>query len=261
MVALIEALTRYPVKGLSGQSMDSVRLVAGQGFPGDRQFGFARPDSGFDPNFPRPLPKSRFYMLARDATLARLSSQYDDSSGMLSLSTAQAAEQFDISRADGKRRASEFLKAYLDLPETETPELYEASPHRFTDVAVDSPTMMNTVSLINLDSVAAFSRDIGQVVDPRRFRGNITVSGLPAFSELDGVGQSFSIGSVRLKIVSRTQRCAATTVNLGTGQRDISIPTLLERHYGHRDMGVYCEVLEGGEIYPGEGVDFGAAPI
>ena len=54
MTTTITALTRYPIKGLSGQELKSVKLERGTGFPCDRQFGFARPNSGFDPDSPKP---------------------------------------------------------------------------------------------------------------------------------------------------------------------------------------------------------------
>ena len=252
MVATIDALTRYPIKGLSGQTLESVTLESGQGFPCDRKFGFARPDSGFDPNDPKPLPKTKFYMLARDAKLALLSTEFDDNTGILSISAPQNKGRFDITTDDGKKDASDFLKAYLTLPENETPHLYEASPHRFTDVSVVSTEMMNAVSIINLESVQAFSTAIGQDIDPGRFRGNIHVADLPPFSELELVGRDIMIGSARLKIVKRTKRCPATEVDLKTGERDIKTPKLILEHYGHMDMGVYAEVVAGGVVTPGD---------
>ena len=248
MAMKIEALTRFPIKGLSGQALDNVTLKAGQGFSGDRKFGFTRPNSGFDPADPQPLPKTKFYMLARDASLALLDTVYDEDTGILSLSAPDGSGRFDISTADGKQEASQFLKSYLSLSDDETPQLHEASPHRFTDVSVDSTEMMNAVSIINLDSVDAFVQAIGQDVDPRRFRGNILLSGLSPFSELDMVGQEMTIGSVRLKIVKRIRRCPATEVNLKTGERDMKTPRLLREHYGHMDMGVYAEVVHGGVL-------------
>lgn len=256
MTVTLHALTRYPVKGLSGEPLDSVTLEAGQGFPDDRRFGFARPDSGFDPAKPRPLSKFRFYMLARDARLALLDSAYDDDTDELTLTTPDASARFDISTDVGKQGASAFIKTFLELPDGEMPELFEASPHRFTDVSVDSAEMMNAVSLINLDSVQAFAANIGREVDPRRFRGNILITGLPPFAELEHVGRQILVGNTRLSVLSRTQRCAATTVNLATAQRDITVPKLLQQQYGHMDMGVYCEVLEGGTIAPGDAVAF-----
>lgn len=256
MATTINALTRFPIKGLSGQVLESVQLAAGQGFPGDRQFGFARPHSGFDPANPKPLPKTKFYMLARDESLALLSTELNDETGTLSIAAPKSTAQFDISTTQGKKDASKFLQAYLSLPSDEVPHLYEASPHRFTDVSVDSTEMMNAVSIINIESVAAFSKAIGQEVDPRRFRGNIHLSSLPAFSELDMVGKQFAIGTARFKIVRRTQRCPATEVDLTTGQRDIKTPVLLRENYGHMDMGVYAEVVNGGVIAKGDVVEF-----
>lgn len=248
MVTKIDTLTRYPIKGLSGQLLDRVQLEPGQGFPCDRQFGFARPNSGFDPSNPKPLPKTKFYMLARDAKLALLSSEFDDKSGVLSIVLPEATESFDIMTNEGKQLASQCLKSFLDLPDDETPQLFAASPHRFTDVSVVSTEMMNAVSLINLDSVRELSKAIGQEVDPNRFRGNIHLSGLAPFSELEMIGQLITIGTARLKIVKRTKRCPATEVDLSSGERNMNVPGLLQDHYGHKDMGVYAEVLDGGVV-------------
>lgn len=256
MTTTIEALTRFPIKGLSGQQLASVQLDAGEGFPGDRKFGFARPDSGFDPVNPKPLPKTKFYMLARDAALALLSTEFDEDTGILSISSTLQSGQFNIATDEGKLEASKFLHSYLELPEDEAPQLFEASPHRFTDVSVVSTEMMNAISLINLNSVNEFSKAIDHEVDPRRFRGNIHFSGLPAFSELDMIGKDIAIGDVRLKIVKRTKRCPATEVDLNTGNRDIKTPRLLLEHYGHMDMGIYAEVLEGGTISSGDAMAF-----
>lgn len=256
MTTLIDTLARYPVKGLSGESLDSVKLEAGCGFPYDRKFGFARPGSGFDPANPKPLPKSKFYVLARDEALALLDTQYDDKTGVLTMSSSELSYKFDITTSEGCDNASQFLKAYLSLPDDETPQLYEASPHRFTDVSVVSTEMMNAVSIINLESVRDFSQTIGQGVDPNRFRGNIHLSNLEPFSELDMVGRQIVVGSVRLKIVKRTKRCPATEVDLETGERDIKTPKLLLDHYGHMDMGVYAEVVSGGVLSCGDEVGF-----
>lgn len=255
MATTIDALTRYPVKGLSGEPLNSVELTTGQGFPCDRQFGFARPNSGFDPNNPKPLPKSRFYMLARDSSLALLNTEYNEEAGLLSIASKEKSATFDINLTEGKQSASLFLQDLLSLPNDEVPHLYKASPHRFTDVSVHSVEMMNAVSIVNTDSVLAFAKTIGHDVDPKRFRANIHISGFPAFTELEMVGQQLSIGTVTLRIVQRTKRCPATEVDLSTGERNIKTPTLLRQHYGHMDMGVYAEVLQGGIICQGDVVE------
>lgn len=252
MTFTLSSLHHYPIKGLSGASLDGVSLVPGQGFPLDRSFGFARPGSGFDPANPAPLPKTKFVVLARDPRLALVSSQYDAEAGTLLLNTPERRGVFDITSEAGCDEAAAFVAAHLGLKADEVPTLYSASPHRFTDVSVVSPQMMNAVSLINLDSVAAFGDEIGAKVDPARFRGNITFSGAASHSELDWVGRTLEIGDVRLKVVKRTKRCAATQVNLQTGMCDLDVPALLHAQLGHMDMGIYAEVVHGGQIAPGD---------
>lgn len=248
----VQTLHHYPVKGLSGQALKQVELQAGQGFPMDRVFGFARPDSGFDPDNPKPLAKTNFVVLARDAGLANIRSHFDGKTGHLALDDLS----FDLETARGREAAATYLQETLGLPEAERPTLYASAPHRFTDVSVVSPQLMNAVSLINLDSVSAFADRIGQPVDPARFRGNILFSGAEAFSELDWHGRSLRLGSARIRVVMRTKRCAATEVNLHTGARDLKVPALLHRMLGHADMGIYAEVTHPGRVAPGDALTF-----
>jgi uncharacterized protein YcbX len=117
----------------------------------------------------------------------------------------------------------------------------------FSDVA------RKVVSIINLASVAAIEDVIGAPVHPLRFRGNIYVSGWAAWREFDFVGQEITVGKrVRLRVIKRIMRCAATNVDPDTGMRDLSIPDALMRCFGHADCGVYAEVVEPGEIAVGD---------
>jgi uncharacterized protein len=256
----IVSLSSYPIKGLSPQAHQSARLKAGDGFPGDRLFGFAKASSGFDPADPKPLPKHNFIVLLQHARLAGLETGFDPETRILSISTKDAAEmRFDMNTQEGADGASEFLTGLLGLKEEEVPFFASAFPHRFTDASVASTTLMNAISFINLDSVRAFEAEIGREVDARRFRGNIVFEGWPAFSELDLVGRRFRVGDVSFNILHRTQRCLATEVNPETAERDMKLPNLLKKAYGHFDMGVYAEVLNDGVIAVGDPVELGNA--
>ena len=248
MPATVEMLCHYPVKGLSAQPLDQVTLHPGQGFPLDRAFGFARPGSGFDPENPKPLPKGKFVVLARDAALAQLKTRYDDASGKLTID----GQAFSANTPEGRRDAAARIAQHLGYTDDMVPTLQSAGPHRFTDVSVVSPQMMNAISLINIDSVTAFSETIGHQISPARFRGNILFSGMNPFEELTLEARLIAIGEARLRVLRRTRRCPATEVNLETGARDVDVPAALEEHYGHRDMGIYAEVIEGGRIAPGD---------
>jgi uncharacterized protein YcbX len=112
------------------------------------------------------------------------------------------------------------------------------------------------VSIINLASVAELENAAGQPLNPLRFRGNLHVSGWPAWREFDLLGSKIAIGpKARLKVVKRIVRCAATEVDPDTAIRDVLVPRLLMKNYDHADCGIYAEVIEGGEIAPGDRIE------
>ncbi len=247
--ATISALYFYPIKGLSPVTVKQAALCADDGFPGDRLFGFAKGNSGFDPANPKPLPKDRFLVLMQQEKLAELNTTFDDATREFVIEAAgNETLRADLGTVDGQAAVSDFFMDFLDLKLDEKPFFAEAQPHRFTDVSVVSETMMNAVSIINLASVRDFAERIGETVDPMRFRGNIIVDGWPAFSELDLLDRIIKVGNVRFKILKRTKRCAATEVNPATAERDIKVPALLRTTYGHFDMGIYAQVISDGTI-------------
>jgi uncharacterized protein YcbX len=248
----VRNLYYYPVKGLSPQRLASVELLPGQGFPFDRMYGLARFDSGFDPTNPQPLPKQRFLMLARDAQLARLRTHLDPQTRRFSIQVdGNQVHQSDFTQPAAVQRTIDFFASLFGLEAGRRPLLAEAVPHRFTDASVSSPRLMNAISLINLDSVADLSARVGVPIDPLRFRANLYFDGWPAFAELDRVDEEVQVGSLRLRVLQRIRRCAATEVNPTTAERDLAVPRLLKEHYGHVDMGIYAEVLAGGTVEPG----------
>src|SRR5262249_27868797 len=117
----------------------------------------------------------------------------------------------------------------------------------FSDVA------RKVVSIINLASVAAVEGAVGRPVHPLRFRGNVYVTGWPAWHEFDLVGREIAVGKrARLKISQPIARCAATNAAPETGTGDLSIADTLLRSFGQADCGVYGEVVEAGDIARGD---------
>jgi len=253
MEGSIRNLYHYPIKGLSGQELVKAELKRGQGFPFDRIFGFARHDSGFDINDPRPIPKDRFLVLLTEERLAGLQTSFEPSSRQLKIEVQNnTVLQADLSTEQGIADAVSFFSTMFDLYDEKRPIFAHSGSHRFTDVSVLSTELMNSVSLINLESVREFEQRIGRKVDPVRFRANIYFDGWAPFSELEHVGKEFLIGEVRMKVVRRTKRCAATEVDPSTARRNIPIPRLLMKTYGHPDLGIYAEVCGDGIIRPGD---------
>ncbi len=248
----IVRLNRYPIKGLSAEPMQTVKLRAGEGIPGDRLFGFARYNSGFDAQNPQPLPKDRFVVLLNEAALAGVKANFDIETQYLEIKASGKTQSFNMQAPEDRMNAVSFLSSEIDLKDLEPPNFVSSAPHRFTDVSVVSPKMMNAISVLNLASVEKLGEKLNAEVHPARFRANIEMDGLPPFSELDEAGSVFRFGDVELKILSRTKRCAATEVNPETAKRDLKIPYLIRKLMGHTDMGVYVEVVKGGTLRVGQ---------
>jgi hypothetical protein len=155
----------------------------------------------------------------------------------------------DLRSPEGRAKIESFFAAYCADELRGPPKILHADGHSFSDVA------HKVVSFINLASVGAVEDMVGVPVNPLRFRGNVYVEGLPAWSELDLVGQTLAIGDARLEVVKRIVRCAATNVDPDTARRDLNIPQTLMRHLDHADCGIYAEVVESGEIGEGDEVE------
>ncbi|WP_170476195.1 MOSC domain-containing protein [Ruegeria arenilitoris] len=248
----VKRLSRFPVKGLSAEPLTSVTMSVAEGFPGDRIYGFARHNSGFDPQNPKPIPKDRFVVLLKEAALAGLHTRFDAQSQVLEIRESGKSRKFLMQSGQERSDAALFIHQVLGSADPEPPTFVSSEPHRFTDVSVVSPVMMIAVSVLNIASVKALSQQLNRDVHPARFRANVEIDGLAPFSELEFVGHTLIFGDVRMRILSRTKRCAATEVNPETAERDLRLPYLLNKHLGHTDMGVYAEVTTNGTVFVGQ---------
>ena len=81
----IAEIRRYPVKGLTAESLDSVTLARGEGLPHDRRFAIAHGSARIDADAPRWMPRDNFLMLAKNEKLAQLEAHFDPEAGTLTL--------------------------------------------------------------------------------------------------------------------------------------------------------------------------------
>jgi uncharacterized protein YcbX len=250
MAGKVHAIYRYPVKGLSPEPLARTRLAVGATLPADRLYAIENGPSGFDPAAPRHQPKQRYLMLMRNEGLARLRTCFDEKSHVLVVaSEGREAARGDLRTADGRATVERFFATFCADELRGPPKILHAPGFSFSDIA------RKAVSIINLASVAAIEDVIGASVDPLRFRANLYVTGWPAWREFELVGQEIAVpGGARIKILKRIVRCAATNVDPETGVRDLSIPDMLMRRFGHADCGIYGEVVAGGEMAVGDDV-------
>jgi uncharacterized protein YcbX len=249
--ASLRAIYRYPVKGLSPQPMERTRLAVGQTIPADRLYAIENGPCGFDPAAPAYFPKQQFLMLMRNERLAALRTDYDEANHTLTIHwEGRQAARGDLRSKDGRLAIEAFFRRFMPKELRGPPKVLHGEDHSFSDVA------RKVVSIINLASVAAVEDAAGAPVNPLRFRGNLYITGWPAWREFDLLGADLTIGqTARLKVVKRIQRCAATDVDPETGIRDLTVPRTLLQNFDHTDCGVYAEVIAAGDISVGDSIN------
>jgi hypothetical protein len=252
MDARIEAIYRYPVKGLTPQKLARTALSPGATVPADRLYAIENGPIGFDPANPKYFPKQRFLMLMRNERLATLRTDYDEASHTLVIHhEGREAARGDLRTPEGRLAIETFFSGFMPDELRGPPKVLHGENHSFSDVA------KKVVSIINLASVAAVETAAGAPVDPLRFRANLYVEGWPAWHEFDLMGRTLAVNGARLKVIKRIVRCAATDVDPATGIRDLVIPKTLMQSVGHADCGVYAEVVTGGNIATGDAITIG----
>jgi uncharacterized protein YcbX len=246
----VDRLYRYPVKGLSAEALDEVRVEAGGALPWDRAFALAQGGAPFDPEHPKWLPKTNFMCLRQNARIALLKSSFDARRGRLTILApdGSAIEENALWPA-GRERIGAWLAAYLGEEARGEPRFHYVPGHVFGDQP--NPA----VSLINQSSMADFERQVGARRHRRRFRANVWFSGAPAWAELEWVGRDLIVGGARLRVTKRITRCPATEVNPDTGERDAEPVRELHALYSHSDLGIHARVVEAGSIALGDAVE------
>jgi hypothetical protein len=193
-------------------------------------------------------------MLMRDEKLAQLRTHFDVESGVLTIAeNGQVLLRAQITAAKGCELVAEFFANFLSDAAKAPLRVVAAPGHAFADARRrPNATTDQYVSLINRASLAALEAAMGVPINPIRFRANIYFDGPSAWSEHDWIDSEIVIGAARLRVISPITRCAATQVNPATAERDLDIVAALEHSFEHTNMGVYAEVVAGGEIAVGD---------
>jgi len=258
VAATLERLYRYPVKGLGPEPLASAVIATGDGMPGDRRFAIARGRTAYDDAHPVWLRKESFVMLMRDGDerLAALRCAYEAEGTVLVATPPDGtACRADLATPAGRDEAAAMLNRFLGPRADGAVRVVAAGSLSLTDIP------QNGLSIINLASVEDFARRLDRPLDPLRFRANVYLAGLPAWAERAWIGHRIALGSLVVAVNAHIQRCNATQVDPTTAARDVETVRLLRQHYGHVDMGVYAEVVQGGRVAVGDPVrDTDGAP-
>jgi len=96
--------------------------------------------------------------------------------------------------------------------------------------------------------------------DVRRFRMLVGVGGGEPHQEDAWIGRDVRIGEAVVRVHEQVARCAITTKNPDTGERDLDTLRVIKAYRGTRgekqlDFGVYGEVVTPGRVRVGDPVE------
>ena len=107
---------------------------------------------------------------------------------------------------------------------------------------------INSVSLINVQSIIDFQKKIGKEIEVPRFRGNICIDGLKAWEERNWIGKIIKINDISFKVEKNIPRCVAINLKPKTDNNSLNLLHSLKKTYNHFDMGIYLTPLNDGKI-------------
>jgi hypothetical protein len=117
------------------------------------------------------------------------------------------------------------------------------------------------VSLVSDESVEELARQAGRArVDAGRFRMLIGIRGVDPHGEDEWIGRNVGVGDAVVRVLEQVARCAITTHDPATGERDLDTLRVIRNYRGVRgakqlDFGVYGTVVESGRVRVGDVVE------
>ena len=250
--ARISALFRHPIKGLGAEPLSRADLCAQAVMPGDREWALAQEGTPINRAAPEWMPCAAFVRGAKAPTLMAVTARREGG-GRFRLSHPRVPDiVFDPATGAGEAALIRWVRPLFPPARPAPAALVRLPGGGMTD------SRSRTLTLLSDDSLAALSGRIGRPLDRRRFRGNIWVSGVPPWQELDLIGQEITLGGLSARVIRPVDRCRAPNGNPETGEEDCDVLGCLNREFGHPNFGVFVEVLTGGALAVGD--DFGIGP-
>lgn len=255
-MATVSWLSVAPVKGLALTQRDELMLEP-FGALENRRFHLLDENGKFVNGLTR-LERSLFPVVPRwDPDADRLSLTFPDGSvveGLVELGEPVSTWFYDrgepgrVVNGPWAKALSDYAGRALRLARTDAPGR-----------AVDRSD--GSVSLVSDESVDELARRAGvAAADVRRFRMLVGVRGGRPHLEDTWIGRDVRVGHAVVRVHEQVARCAITTKNPDTGERDLDTLRVIKTYRGlrgtkHLDFGVYGEVVTPGRVRVGDPIE------
>ena len=252
----ISSIHYCPVKSLSFQSIKSCIIKKKLGMLNDRVFAFSRSVDYEKAKLIEKNPNERklnyFLTLKNSPVLNKYNFIYDNDKLTLAIHDKELisiyvnnTEQVSLLSNKLIELESSLIKPIFLLNNNDFP-FYDTS---------NSNKILNSMSLINLNSIADFEKKINQKVEFQRFRSNFYVDGIQAWEECNWINKIIKINNIYFKVEKNIPRCVAINLKPKTDDNTLNLLKSLKKTYNHFDMGIYLTALSDGKIDVGDKVE------
>tara|TARA_B100001540_G_scaffold307118_1_gene320022 strand:- start:187 stop:978 length:792 start_codon:yes stop_codon:yes gene_type:complete len=256
MNCTISSINYCPVKSVSFQSIETCEIKKNIGIVGDRNFAFAK---DLDINKAKLFEKNpeerkgkwnKILTLKNSPVLNKYNFLFKDDNLTLTFKDKEVLT-IDINEI-GKRQ--ELVNKIIELESSlkEPIVLMRNKEFPFFDTSVSNKVnFVNSVSLLNIQSINDFQNKIDKKIEISRFRGNIYIDGVKAWEERNWIGKIIKINNVSFKVEKNIPRCVAINLKPKTDDNSLNLLQWLKKTYNHFDMGIYLVALNDGKIEVG----------
>ena len=253
MSAIISSINYCPVKSVSFQSIDRCKIKKKIGIVGDRIFAFAKdlnPDKAqlFENDPDERKGKWNKILTLKNSTIlnkynfllkgSKLTLTFKDKE-ILTIDVNELSERQLLSNKIIELENS--LKKPIVLMKNEKFPFFDTSISNKVD-------FVNSVSLLNIQSINDFQKKIDKKIEISRFRGNICVDGIKPWEERVWIGKVIKINNISFKVEKNIPRCVAINLKPTTDDNSLNLLQSLKKTYNHFEMGIYLTALDDGKI-------------
>jgi len=256
MDCTISSIHYCPVKSLSFQTIKSCNIKKDLGMLNDRLFAFSRGVDLEKAKLIEQNPNERklndLLTLKNSPVLNKYNFSYSNNKLSLNLSDK---EIISIS-PDNQEERSLLANKLVELENSLSKPIFLLKNNEFPffDTS-NSNKVFNSISLINLNSIADFEKKINKKVEFQRFRANFYIDGIQAWEERNWIGKIIKINNISFKVEKNIPRCVAINLQPKTEKITNNMLQSLKKTYNHYDMGIYLTALNDGDIKIGNKVE------
>ena len=257
MSVTISSINYCPVKSISFQGIDTCEIKKNIGIVGDRIFAFAKDlDSEkvrlFEKNPEERKGKwNKVLTLKNSPVLNKYNFLFKENKLTL---TFKDKEILTINASELSERqllSNKIIELENSLKEPIVLMKNEESP--FFDTSISNKVdFINSVSLLNIQSINDFQKKIDRNIEIPRFRGNICVDGMEPWKERELIGKVIKINNISFKVEKNIPRCVAINLKPTTDDNSQNLLQSLKKTYDHFEMGIYLTPLDNGKINLGD---------